>query len=310
MSTMAYGLRELTEDELGAHAPGPEENWQESWGFAWHDPIRKAGGLHHIHQWRNRGYADVWSWTVLNGQVVGHHQDLRLPLPEADYPNWECGGQQVITHSARSCSLRAEYPGVVSALDYVAAHDPSAHSLDVADGNNWGKSHYESIGRVAGTVTVAGETTRVDGVAFQDHSWGPRRWADALSHRWMFASFGTSLCISATVSVTERGVQAVPWGYVYDNGEAHELDTVSFGAQMADDGHSPTGCDMELWTKSGIGYRLTGKVHTAVPTSHEEGFWMTDGLCVFECGGRLGAGFFETNELPRVPPFLHGQLGL
>jgi hypothetical protein len=310
MTTMTYAMRDVTDEELGAHASGPEENWQESWGFAWHDPIRKAGGLHHLHQWRNRGYADVWSWTVLEGRLVGQYQNLRLPLPDADYPHWECGGQRVTTHGSRHCSLRAEYPDVVASVDYEAAHAPSVYSPAEADGIHWGKSHWESIGRVAGSITVAGETTQVSGLAFQDHSWGPRHWVDALSHRWLFAGFGASLCISATVTVTEHGPRPLPWGYVYDNGEAHQIEAVTTGARMADDGHSPAGCDTRIWTKDGIGYHVTGQVHTAVPSSHEEGFWMTDGLCVFECGGRLGAGIYEVAELRGVPPYLRGQLGL
>ena len=77
---------------------------------------------------------------------------------------------------------------------YEAFTDPFAFSLDA--GADIGKDHYESMGRVTGTVTVAGaETgglhqppptqTEVAGWAYQDHSWGPRHWGMLLSHRWI-----------------------------------------------------------------------------------------------------------------------------
>jgi hypothetical protein len=79
---------------------------------------------------------------------------------------------------------------------------------------------------------------------------------------------------------------------------------------MGDDGHSPAGCDARIWTQSGHGYHVTGEVHTASPSSHLEGFWFTDGLCVYECGGRMGAGILEIQELGGPAPWHRGPLGL
>ena len=296
----------VPEKELGRHEAGPEESWQESWGFSWHDPIRRAGGINHISIWRNRGVADVWSWTALNGKIVGKYQNLRLPLPEKDFPNWSLGGQTITTHSGRSCRIEVDYDNASADLNYEGHTEPLTFSYDV-EGSTWGGNHYESIGRVNGTVTAGGEQVAVSGFAWQDHSWGPRRWADTQSHRWIVAEFGPELFLSAIQVIPEQSPVGIPIGYVYDRGSLHKVAQVSFGARVADDGHSPLGCDARIWTDTGHGYHIIGDVHTSSPSSHDEGMWFTDGLAIFECGGRLGSGIFEIQEL-RGPAKWHKEL--
>jgi hypothetical protein len=312
MSAKNVELREISPDEFGGHQPpeGAEESWQESWGFAWHDPKRRAGGINHISIWRRRGVADVWSWVALDGQVVGKYQNLNLPLPDEDFPNWALGGQRVTTESGRRCRLQLSYDTAEADLNYESHTAPLAFPLNV-DGSTWGDSHYESIGRINGTVSAGGaEPVAVSGFAWQDHSWGPRRWADTLSHRWIMASFGPELFMSVLTVITEAGPEAVPMGFVFERGDLHFLDRITFGTRIADDGHSPAGCDAEIWTKAGHGYHVTGQVHTASPSSHVEGFWFTDGLATFECGGLLGAGILEVQDLKGPAPWHREVLGL
>ena len=312
---MAGGIPQFAEigpDQYGAHQPDPDshESWQESWGSAWHDPHRRAGGINHISIQRLRGIADIWSWVALDGKVVGKHQHLNLPLPEADFPDWSLGGQTVTTEAGNRCRLQDVFEnGTEFDVTFQGHTDPIVFAIDV-EGNTWGSNHYESIGRVDGTVTVGGELTPVSGYGWQDHSWGPRHWADTLSHRWVMASFGPELFISALAIVTDAGPVGIPMGFVCENGKLHGLEKCSFGARIGDDGHSPVACDARIWTSSGHGYHVTGEVHTSSPSSHLEGFWFTDGLCTFECGGRLGAGIFEVQDLKAPAPWHRKQLGL
>src|SRR5215210_3843003 len=105
MATKTLEVRDVGPEEFGRHDPGPDahESWQESWGFSWHDPIRRAGGINHVSIWRNRGVADVWSWVALDGKVVGKYQSLNLPMPEPDFPNWSAGGQNITAEDGRHC---------------------------------------------------------------------------------------------------------------------------------------------------------------------------------------------------------------
>jgi hypothetical protein len=314
---LVFNLREITEEEWGKHEPpaDADETFQESWGMSWHDPIRRAGGINHISIWRNRGVAEVWSWVAFEGEVVGKYQSLNLPVPaeDEDFPNWTLGGQSITTFSGRSCRMQNEYSMVGSDalvdLRYEAHTDPIFFDYNV-EGSTWGAAHYESIGRVNGTVSVGGEASEVSGYAWQDHSWGERRWAGTLPHRDVKGEFGPDFWFSAIQLVTEAGPEPVPIGFVYEAGVLRKVERASYEARIGDDGHSPLGCNVTLWTTDGCGYHITGETHTSSPHTHLEGFWFTDGLTTFECGGRRGPGIFEVQELNGPTPWQRKQLGL
>jgi len=164
------------------------------------------------------------------------------------------------------------------------------------------------MGRVTGTVTAGGRDTEVAGWAYSDHSWGPRHWGMLLSHRWVWATFGPDLFFSAFLFNTAKG--RLDFGYVYDGGEFRGVTRLETGARVADDGHSPVGCDARLWTADGRGYHITGTCDVTSVTTHDEGVFLTDGMSTFECGGRLGTGLFEVSEL-KAPTAAHrAALGL
>ncbi|HYT39634.1 MAG TPA: hypothetical protein VEN99_09000, partial [Acidimicrobiia bacterium] len=203
-------------EDDGSHAapPDADEYWQESWYLGWYDPARRAAGFHHLGLQRVRRRADVWSWIALDGAVVGKYQNLRLPLPADDLSDLTLGPLHVLTKTPlRSCAVTAAYDnGNRSDVVYESFTDPFAFSLGGDDigkdhyesmgritgtvtvaGADIGKDHYESMGRVTGSVTVAGSETEVSGWAYQDHSWGPRHWGMLLTHRWLWATFGPDL---------------------------------------------------------------------------------------------------------------------
>jgi hypothetical protein len=303
-------MKTIRPDDDGSHAapPGADEAWQESWFLGWYDPARRAGGFHHLGLQRVRQRADLWSWVAVDGAVVGKYQNLRLPLPGDDLSDLTLGPLHVLTKTPlRSCAVSAAYDnGVRSEVVYEAFTEPFAFSLDA--GAEIGKDHYESMGRIAGTVTVAGTDTPVAGWAYQDHSWGPRQWSMLLSHRWIWATFGPDLFCSAFSFTTPRG--RMDFGYVFDAGEFRGVTRLETGARVADDGHSPTGCDARIWTADGRGYRIAGTCEVTSVTSHDDGIFFTDGLTVFESGGRLGTGIFEVSELKAPAPWHRALLGL
>ena len=314
-------MQSIRPEDDGSHVPPPDadESWQESWFLGWYDPARRAGGFHHLGLQPIRQRADLWSWIALDGAVVGKYQNLRLPLPADDLSDLTLGSLHLLTKTPlRSYAVSAAYDdGNRSDVLYEAFTDPFAFSLDA--GADIGKDHYESMGRVTGTVTVAGaETgglhqppptqTEVAGWAYQDHSWGPRHWGMLLSHRWVWATFGPDLFCSAFSFTTPRG--RMDFGYVFDGGEFRGVNRMETGARVADDGHSPVGCDARIWTADGRGYRITGTCEVTSATSHDEGVFFTDGMSVFECGGRLGTGIFEVSELRAPAPWHRTLLGL
>ena len=295
-------------EDDGSHAvtPDADESWQESWFLGWYDPATRAAGYHHLGLQRVRRRADVWSWIAVDGAVVGKYQNLRLPLPADDLSDLTLGPLHVLTKAPlRSYALSSAYEnGNRSDVVYDSFTDPFAFSL----GGDIGSDHYESMGRVTGSVTVAGAETEISGWAYQDHSWGPRQWGMLLSHRWIWATFGHDLFCSAFSFTTPKGRK--DFGYVYDGGEFRGVTRLSTGARVADDGHSPVGCDARLWTADGRGYHITGTCEVTSPTSHDEGVFLTDGMSVFDCGGRLGTGIFEVSELKGPAPWHRELLAL
>ncbi|MGH9043213.1 MAG: DUF7064 domain-containing protein [Acidimicrobiia bacterium] len=296
-------------EDNGPHQAGPDAGpaWQESWFLGWYDPDARAGGFHHVGLARPAGRADVWSWLALDGEVVGKFQSLDLALPAEDLPDLVLGGLRVMTKTPlRSLELTAEYPEARATVLYEAFSDPFSFTLDVP-GADLGKGHYESVGRVTGTVATGGREVAVSAFAYQDHSWGPRHYGAILTHRWIFAAFSDDLFCSVFTFTTAAGRQ--DFGYVYDDGRFHAVTRVDTGARVADDGHSPTGCDARIQTEGGRGYRIIGTVGVSSPSSHHD-FYITDGLTAYECGGRLGSGIFEVHELAGPAPWHRPLLGL
>jgi hypothetical protein len=300
-------LESIRPEDDGSHPapPDADEYWQESWFLGWYDPARRAAGFHHLGLQRLRRRADVWSWIALDGTVVGKYQNLRLSLPTDDLADLTLGPLHVLTKTPlRSYALAAAYEnGNRSDVVYDAFAEPFSFTL----GGDIGSNHYESMGRVSGSVTVNGADTEIAGWGYQDHSWGARHWGKVLSHRWLWATFGPDLFCSAFTMTTPKG--RTDFGYVYD-GEFRNITRVDTGARVADDGHSPVGCDARLWTADGRGYHVTGTCEVTSVSSHDDGFFVTDGMTVFECGGRLGTGIFEVNDLKNPAPWHRSILGL
>lgn len=301
----------VTDDGTHEPPPGSDPSWQESWFVGFYDQFRKAVCFYHLGIARVAGRADVWHWVALDGEVVSRFQQLDLPVPTGDMSDFEIGPLHIRTTTPlrgyHVTSTDAEHK-VETDVQYEAFTEPFAYSLDFA-GADVGKGHYESIGRASGTITVDGEPTDVEGFAFQDHSWGPRHYGGLKAHRWVYVTFGDDLFGSIMSFTSDEGSKE--FGFVFDSGEFHRIVRADFNARVANDGHSPLGCDLQVWTEKGRGYRFTcAQVDVSSPSTHLDGYFVTDGFGVFESGGRLGIGILEVNER-KVPSTLHQQwLGL
>src|SRR5215210_1284302 len=291
----------IGEEDLGPHSPPPgDETWQESWALAWHDPQTGAGGWHHIGLQRNRGFADVWNWIVADGEVVGRYNNLRNPLPDHDFPDFAIAGMEIKNRSLRDLRFTSTYAsGARTELEYSAYTDPFTIDLR-PELISMGSHHYESQGRMTGTIVLPdGTETEVNALAWADHSWGSRDWSQSLAHRWLQANFGPEAFISVWQVMTHKG--RVCAGYVYADGAFHGVKSVTYDAGIHDDGYSPSRTTTSIWTDASIGFRIKGTVGTGVSVPHDAGFWMTDGLAIFEMGVRLGAGIFDVRERSLLP---------
>ncbi|HEV3354866.1 MAG TPA: hypothetical protein VG076_18185 [Acidimicrobiales bacterium] len=293
------------------HRPpaGADGRWQESWFLSWYDPLHRAGGFHHIGLAPLRGTADLWHWVALDGAVAARFHDLRLPIPDDDLPDLQLGPVHVQTKvPLRSYSLRTEHEGFRSEALYESFTEPFEFAID-APGADIGKGHFESLGQVRATIETSDGTVETGGLAYHDHSWGPREYGALKAHRWACVSFGDDLFASVFSFSTDEGRR--DFGYVYDDGAFHGVRAAEFDARVANDGHTPRGCDLRVWTTDGRGYRFVCRdIDVASPGAHNDGFFVTDGFGVFECGGRLGTGLLEINERAAPSPEHRSWLNL
>jgi hypothetical protein len=173
----------------GAHPPGAEALWNESWYFDFLSREADLGGYVRIGRYPNLGVC--WYWACLVGvdrplvAVVDHE----VPLPAAGL-EVRSGGLWADHHAEEPLarwSLGLEAFGV--ALDdpadaYRGARgEPTPLGFDLeweTDGEVFrypaGLDRYEVPCRVHGEVLVGVERIPLDGFGQRDHSWGVRDW--------------------------------------------------------------------------------------------------------------------------------------
>jgi hypothetical protein len=181
-------LRPEPEDE-GAHPPGNEELWNESWYF---DAVSADGrtGLY-VRLGRYPGLGVAWLTAFVCGEdrpsvgVIDFSAplsgDSRLAL-EAEAPlerfrvRLDAEGE---AHDDPAAFLRGE-PGASTPVSLDLAWEthgePYAYRVT---------TRYEIPCRVTGRVRVGDDEFELDGVGQRDHSWGPRDWWSA---EWVWSA--------------------------------------------------------------------------------------------------------------------------
>lgn len=307
-------MSSITAQDTLRHAPSTDgPSWQESFFLGWCDIQSRSAGSHHISLCPHLQQAHVWSWIVTEGVQVSRFQVHTLPLPEDNLDDMRLGPLHFTAgDSPRKLDLVGALPTAALRLSFEAFTDPVELSFQTG-GLKLGSSHYESMGRVHGTVRLGDREITVRGSGWHDHSWGPRHFSSNPAGRWLFAVFGDDLAFSAFSLAGPSG--ANEFGYVLDGGVIHPIRTAKFGAGVDDDGITPTRCDARIRTESGRGYRLRGTVVATALTGgmgwlNDSVFFAMDGLTEFECGGRLGEGFLEVSEVKTPTAAQRKELGL
>lgn len=304
-------MRKITLEDCRRHAPGPDNHpqWQESFYLGWVDLEARACGANHI-SLAPGGQRDthVWSWTMVDGRVIGRSQQHGIALPAADYDDMRIGALHVrSSEDPHRLALGVAYDnGVTVDLALTGNCDPIELTLDRGD-TVLGDRHYEIMGMVEGKVTMGDRVIPIQAGAWSDHSWGRRDFSTNISHRWLWASFGADFSISVFGFVTNTGY--FPFGWVWDGGETHIVTGAEFHAIVADDGVTPEGCDAVIRTSGNRTYAVKGRCRDAALMGGV-GWHAMNGLTRYECGGRIGEGFLEVNELKVLTAAMKAELGL
>jgi hypothetical protein len=232
----------------GAHEPGDEPLWNESWYWDFADPAQGVGG------WIRLGLVPNQNVAWINALVCGPDiptvalVNFEAPLP-ADPAVVPADGAE-LRHGAITPlqSYRVEVRGTAQEYDDPSAllRDEPGRPVDLAMDLTWTTvgipyayritTRYEIPCTITGTVTIAGRAYEFEAVPGQrDHSHGVRDW---WSMDWVWSALhledGTHL---HGVDIRIPGMSPVSVGYLQRSDEpVTETTTVTADATFADNG--------------------------------------------------------------------------
>jgi hypothetical protein len=299
----------LTRADDGNHAPGAAKLWQESSFVAFVDPARGLAGLHRIGMHPNRGEASLYSWTQVDGKMLSRAKRTGLPLPVGSVTGTTVDGVSFETpEPLRSCRVRVERDGIRTDVLFESFTGPVQMNMDVA-GATIGAGHYDSLGSVRGTISVAGKQHAVDGVGFLDHSWGARDAGSILAHRWFMAVLDANNHVNTFPTWGPKGRMML--GYVVLDGKFSFVADVQSELHVADDHLGLNGARARITDQLGRVVEIHGRAageYSVQP--YGQGYFCAHRPMIFESGGRVWRGMVEWSSMRFIPPWHRDALGL
>jgi len=298
-------------DPLDDRAHVPEDGdprWQESFCITWHDPLARVGAVLHLGLQPNRGCADYWTGVVVEGAVVGEEQQITAPLPPHDLTDLRLGPLQVTTlDPLRSYAISTTHGDTVCDVVYTAYDDPVTYVADYP-GAEIGFGHFESFGRVDGTVRVGERVVEVHCSALHDHSWGPRDYGNLLTFRNYVVGFGSDLSIQLFDATTPAGRRVI--GYVERCGRRELVTSHEGRLQLADDGYTPRAFTAVIGTASGRRYRVEAVTDAVTLNTHYDDYFHAVAYMSWELDGRIGGGTMWARQLGSATSEQRERLGV
>ena len=303
----------ITPDDDHSHKPNGDEKWQESWAFSWFDPITRVAGYHHTGMQRGRGIADCWSWFAVGGQLVYRFNDNQMVLPADDYTNMKIGPLQVrslvpnvkreVTYTGEGCTGSVIYEAFRK--EPIVLHKKKTKGSYFDEISSDG--HYETMGTVKGSLDINGRRIEINGLGYDDRSWGARAWG-SLHYRVFWANFGPDFYLIAYHVATDKGGTA--FGWVCENGTFREVVALDFCVNTNIDGVTARGGSVRLWTEDRSGLVIDIVIDGQSVITQRDGFMCSPGIGIATCGGHLGAAMLEFSEMKHPTHAVAERFGL
>jgi hypothetical protein len=294
----------IDDDELPKPI-GSDPHHQESVVLIYFDEVAGIGGFHRIgHQpnWQG-GQGKMIAWAcvgTVDGQRFG--RNLQEPFREADRlpRGYACTAayRLDLSESIHWVADDGHYTADLVAEDYTPHVNPFPHSGESVT-DQFAPKHWESGGRVRGTVVLGDTTYAIDGLCYRDHSWGRRDWASLASHRWVAGTVGPELTFCAASWQSSDGVLA-SFGCVVRDGQFERAVKTDIVAHMEIDATTNRGGSIKLQLADGEIIAIDAV--PAVPgfIAENDGVHCVDQLCTIEYRGIRGFCDFETTTNPRL----------
>jgi predicted secreted hydrolase len=282
-------IHEYGYEDEGSHPDNGHEWWQESVFLHWYDRDRGIGGVHRVGQEQNRdgGRAALQCGVFTDKGRRFRRDDYQLPYVAPTSPRGFLSGGTSWTVDSGKPRLEVHEPGLDLELEISNFYPPIGFFPDNGSlVEDFAKNHYESSGRVTGTVVLDGERFSVDGLSHRDHSWGTRLPSTLLTHRWVSGTFGPHLSFGSIVWHAMDG-SYVKTGYVVRDGEVTMARDVDVVVWLESDGLTARGGEITWSLDDGselhlVARRLDGYV------CHKHNVFYVDTHCEVEHEGQIG----------------------
>ncbi|WP_205698870.1 hypothetical protein [Conexibacter sp. SYSU D00693] len=300
---MPYTVRHGREGEL-RQVPETGEWWQDSAFMTFHAPEAGIGGHVRIgHEPHHAGGISALWFGLVTRDGRQFRRNVATPLTDADLRDDGFGahggrylavldGEDVVfAVDDEGCSMRLRFADFYARTDFFP---PSAGTLV----DDFASSHFETSGRVTGTIVLGGRTYEVDGLGHRDRSWGVRRWDTLLDHRWVPGTVGPELSFGC---ISWHGVDGSlrQFGYVVREGEVVHAEAVDVVVELEADGLTYRGGTSVLRLPGGEELVVRARPYGATVSEHH-GVACVDAICEVEVDGRRGFCDLEVSTNPRA----------
>jgi hypothetical protein len=309
------------EDDL-MHPLGPEKNFNESAYYNFFDTKKSLGGWFRIGNRANEGNAErtvclylpdgrvLFSFgrpsiasndafdagglkfevlemtdrhrTTFDGNVVELREPRQMADPKAAFQN--------------NPKKRVQFD-----LEHVAVGPLYGHKAEEKPGEKaeegFARAHFEQHMKVTGSLTIDGETQRIEGFGLRDHSWGPRFWQALHSYEWLTMNFGEGL--GAMVSIVQRdpeGKETSRGGVIVRGNEMERIVDAQITAEYEENGLYHKSLTAKIKTEKGAEHTITGRVTGFIPLRNRRENLETfigEGMTEWRLGDQVGYGLSE-----------------
>lgn len=228
------------EERLHLDQADKNANWMENLCFFGFDEARSAGFLIHMKNRPNQGtvefrfVARIGDRTCTYGSIQPiaggfTYPDFTLECVETarhwkiqssakGWPIEAAGGVIGIPHAGDAplgFEIDIDWTSTIPALDWAVMKD--SKETDSA-----GSNHYDQGGRFAGKIRIGDDAVAVNALAYRDHSWGPRHFAQMKVARYVgFVTADMRTYYDGLFIDHGEGKDPVGFTYVIEDGAGH-----------------------------------------------------------------------------------------
>lgn len=291
------------------HPSGQDDNWFESWWFAFYVPERKL--TVYIYPWfrPNLGVSGggVFAWDD-NGSLpwtMLHHDyswSRRFPGEAAILSGATFSMPQGVVIDVlaenQSYRIRYDHPDLSFDVRFDATADVKATAGSTTEDGIF-KGHVDQPGNYRGWVRVKGEELAVDCHCVRDRSWGPRR--DDVRDMHIGYFHATASARDAFLMVTHAGADPQTFsllnGYLIRDGVHAPL--VTGEARMTRDGDlAPAGCRVQATDELGRQLKADGHSITRMAVQVQPGMFNWSSFAEWRFGEATGYGELQDTWHP------------